>query len=189
MTLEGFATQPDVQRIALIRVRERDVKLADGLLAKYGGHSMDNDVADAYQITGVTEGHSQTGAPVTASSPEWEGFGSAELRAWIEVGRCFAAPLRCADLPNGRIHVGRSTASDLSLRSRSVSKLHAYFDVREDGSLLLTDAESKNGTLCGGRRLTPGEPISVQPGTTVQFGEVEMIWCTAEQFHGAVQNF
>src|SRR5215471_11717926 len=45
-----------------------------------------------------------------------------------------------------RILVGRASNNDIVLRHESVSKLHAYFEERQRGTLHLHDAKSANGT-------------------------------------------
>lgn len=94
----------------------------------------------------------------------------------------------------GKISVGRALNNDIVLRHESVSKLHAYFfeatrDVAEEveeikggirqeaGKLMLVDADSANGTVLNGRKLSSrvdeGEVVSV--GDEILFGEVDCV--------------
>lgn len=71
-----------------------------------------------------------------------------------------------------RFTIGRGRGCDLVIMHESLSRLHAELEMLKDGSLLLTDCHSTNGT----HLQTPeGEvPVSqelVSPGDTLRFGE------------------
>jgi hypothetical protein len=77
--------------------------------------------------------------------------------------------------PGGRrINVGRASDSDLSLGHASVSKIHAALQMNREGTLLVTDTGSTNGTFINGRRLAYGEARTVEDGDVVAFGDVEV---------------
>jgi len=70
-----------------------------------------------------------------------------------------------------RILVGRASNNDIVLRHESVSKLHAYFEERQRGTLHLHDAKSANGTRVDGGPVDPnGGGVNVKSGTQLSFG-------------------
>lgn len=69
------------------------------------------------------------------------------------------------------IAVGRTDENDVTLPDVSVSRHHARLKRQDDGSYVLTDLNSSNGTLVHGRRLTGAARI--WHGDRVQFGNIE----------------
>lgn len=85
-------------------------------------------------------------------------------------------------VPGGkRIAIGRAADNDLCLRHQSVSKIHATMAMTREGSLLLSDAGSTNGTYINGRRIAYGEARLLQDGDVVNFGEVEVRFRRVEE--------
>jgi hypothetical protein len=77
--------------------------------------------------------------------------------------------------PGGRrISVGRGTDNDLYLNHPSVSKIHAALQMNREGTLLVADAGSTNGTYINGRRIAYGEARQIDEGDVVAFGDVEV---------------
>jgi hypothetical protein len=77
--------------------------------------------------------------------------------------------------PGGRrISAGRGTDNDLCLNDPSVSKVHASVMMNREGTLLLADAGSTNGTFINGRRIAYGEARQIEDGDVVGFGDVEV---------------
>jgi FHA domain len=77
--------------------------------------------------------------------------------------------------PGGRrLGVGRATDSDLSLNHPSVSKIHAALLMNREGTLLVSDTGSTNGTFINGRRLAYGEARQIEDGDVIGFGDVEV---------------
>lgn len=73
-----------------------------------------------------------------------------------------------------RINVGRGTDNDLYLNHTSVSKVHAAVRMDHEGTLLVADTGSTNGTHINGVRIPYGEARSIANGDVVAFGEVEV---------------
>ena len=73
-----------------------------------------------------------------------------------------------------RINVGRGTDNDLYLNHTSVSKVHAAVRMNDEGTLLVADTGSTNGTHINGVRIPYGEARSIADGDVVAFGEVEV---------------
>jgi hypothetical protein len=77
--------------------------------------------------------------------------------------------------PGGRrLSVGRGKDSDLMLNDGSVSKVHAALLVNREGTLLVADTGSTNGTFINGRRIAYGEARQIEDGDVVGFGDIEV---------------
>jgi hypothetical protein len=77
--------------------------------------------------------------------------------------------------PGGkRLNVGRASDNDLSLNETSVSKIHATLLLNNEGTLLVADTGSTNGTYINGRRIAYGEARQIEAGDVVGFGDVEV---------------
>jgi len=77
--------------------------------------------------------------------------------------------------PGGkRLNVGRASDNDLSLNDVSVSKIHAAVVLNQQGTLLVADTGSTNGTFINGRRISYGEARVIEDGDVVGFGDVEV---------------
>jgi hypothetical protein len=87
--------------------------------------------------------------------------------------RSFDKPLTFR--PGGRrVNVGRAADNDLQLEHPSVSKVHAVLVMSREGTLLVADTGSTNGTFINGRRIFYGESRQVEEGDVVSFGDVEV---------------
>jgi hypothetical protein len=77
--------------------------------------------------------------------------------------------------PGGRrVSVGRGTDNDLYINDRSVSKIHAALRMSKEGTILVADTGSTNGTFINGRRLAYGEARPIEDGDVVGFGDIEV---------------
>lgn len=77
--------------------------------------------------------------------------------------------------PGGRrMGVGRGTDNDLHISHSSVSKIHATLMMNKEGTLLVADTGSTNGTFINGRRLAYGEARQIEEGDVVGFGDIEV---------------
>ena len=77
--------------------------------------------------------------------------------------------------PGGRrMSVGRGTDNDLYINDRSVSKIHAALMMNKEGTLLVADTGSTNGTFVNGRRIGYGEARQIEDGDVVGFGDIEV---------------
>jgi hypothetical protein len=78
-------------------------------------------------------------------------------------------------IPGGkRLSVGRVSDNDLALNDGSVSKIHAALTMNTQGTLLVADTGSTNGTYINGRRISYGEARQIEDGDVVGFGDVEV---------------
>jgi len=77
--------------------------------------------------------------------------------------------------PGGkRLSVGRVADNELTLNDASVSKIHAALTMNQQGTLLVADTGSTNGTYINGRRISYGEARQIEEGDVVGFGDVEV---------------
>ena len=77
--------------------------------------------------------------------------------------------------PGGkRLNVGRAADNELSLNDKSVSKIHGALLMTVEGTLLVADTGSTNGTYLNGRRIAYGESILIEDGDVVGFGDVDV---------------
>lgn len=77
--------------------------------------------------------------------------------------------------PGGkRLNVGRAADNDISLNDNSVSKIHAALVMNSEGTLLVADTGSTNGTFINGRRISYGDARPIEAGDVVSFGDVEV---------------
>lgn len=77
--------------------------------------------------------------------------------------------------PGGRrLNVGRASDNELTLNDTSVSKIHAALLMTAEGTLLVADTGSTNGTYINGRRISYGESRLIEDGDVVGFGDVEV---------------
>jgi pSer/pThr/pTyr-binding forkhead associated (FHA) protein len=77
--------------------------------------------------------------------------------------------------PGGkRLSVGRGKDNELYLNDATVSKIHAALVMNREGTLLVADIGSTNGTFVNGRRIAYGEARQIESGDVVAFGDVEV---------------
>jgi len=82
------------------------------------------------------------------------------------------------------ITVGRSGNNDIRILDPLVSKLHAYFQKMDDGSYILCDNLSTNGTTVNGQELPAKEKRPMQDGDRLSFGgEEEFMYYTSQGFY------
>ncbi len=89
-------------------------------------------------------------------------------RPWLEGQAGEAYPLRV-----GGNTVGRDSA-DVLAADKTVSRLHARLDLSENGSLVVEDLGSTNGTQVNEAALVPNAPRSLADGDRLRFGSISM---------------
>lgn len=86
-----------------------------------------------------------------------------------------AREIRLTFKPGGRrLNAGRAADNDIHLNHGSVSKVHAALVMNREGTLLVADTGSTNGTYINGRRIAYGEARPIEDGDVVTFGDVEV---------------
>ena len=74
------------------------------------------------------------------------------------------------------VRIGSASTCDIVLKSDYVSSLHAELTILDDGTLILEDKNSKNGTKVGNETLTPGKEVTVQRGDLITFADKTLTW-------------
>jgi len=69
--------------------------------------------------------------------------------------------------------VGRTQENDVTISDISISRRHASVERKDDGSYLLTDQGSSNGTFVRGKRLQSA--VRAWHGDKVRFGQIECL--------------
>ena len=82
-----------------------------------------------------------------------------------------------------RISVGRARNCDVVLRNPSVSKLHAHIRREPNGSWVIIDLNSHNGTVVDGMRVSANQPIPIKIGEQVTFGGMTVRVVDAHQLY------
>jgi diguanylate cyclase (GGDEF)-like protein len=83
----------------------------------------------------------------------------------VAVGRMFKLDTGCHT-------VGRSADADIHLNDDGVSRAHAKLDRREDGTIVLRDLDSTNGTYVNGTKI---ETRVLNDGDRIQVGSVSIL--------------
>lgn len=107
----------------------------------------------------------ESGVQGTANATETETSGPVDLFAAL-VYRLVRKDASKA----GRISVGRSSKNDIYISNSRISKVHAYFEKRED-AWYLTDNASMNGTFLNGVELRPKEAYRIDVNSRICFSE------------------
>jgi hypothetical protein len=87
-----------------------------------------------------------------------------------------------------RISIGRARNCDVVLRDGSVSKLHAHVRKEDDGSFVLIDLGSHNGTKIHDVRVSPNQPAKVRSGDVVTIGGVTVRVADAPAIHSLLSR-
>ncbi|KAI3409510.1 FHA domain-containing protein [Psidium guajava] len=78
------------------------------------------------------------------------------------------------EIASSVVTVGRlPEKADMVIPVATVSSLHARIQKKE-GSLLVTDLDSTNGTFIDDRKLRPGVAANVSPGSSITFGDTHL---------------
>jgi len=78
------------------------------------------------------------------------------------------------------LRVGRDGDCDVPIQDRTVSRLHATI-VRAGERIEITDHGARNGTMVGGVRIHPQQPVELACGATVRFGSVELVFADSRE--------
>ncbi|KAK3139215.1 hypothetical protein QOZ80_5AG0379680 [Eleusine coracana subsp. coracana] len=92
---------------------------------------------------------------------------------WRHIGYKVPRP-GAFEIASDSVTVGRvAETADIVLPVATVSGTHARLE-KKDGRLLVTDLDSTNGTYINERRLVPGFPIPIEPGSLLIFGDIHL---------------
>jgi hypothetical protein len=80
------------------------------------------------------------------------------------------------------VSIGRIDGNDIALADETISKFHAFIIESPDGSFVLQDARSRNGTILENAPVPPrgtGAPVPLVSGQTIRFGGVSTTFLDA----------
>jgi hypothetical protein len=178
----------------LVSLETLDSELAAGLRA-LDGSRIDTD-ALAFR-TAVVRAPQTTEKPSSADETMAGRQGVAAMRGKPVADKipdsflgalCHVVPIRnrSAESFVQRVSIGRARNNDIVLRHSSVSKFHAWIEIRDDKRLVVRDSESRNHTYLDGQQVVGR--VEVSPGQTIRFGSVEAQGCSGESLWYALQG-
>ncbi len=95
-------------------------------------------------------------------------------------------------LSSGRSTIGRSNKADLPIEGLGISRVHASFEVGEDGAIIFKDEGSTNGIFVNGQRvseaeLKEGDKLGLGPEVIMRlnFPDNEVLSVMEEMYRGA----
>jgi hypothetical protein len=80
------------------------------------------------------------------------------------------------------ITVGRTENNDIPINDPSVSRFHAYFQQDPNRRWKVADAESRNGTFLGAKRLAPNVGSYLGDKDEIKFGDVVVTFLEPASF-------
>jgi len=80
-------------------------------------------------------------------------------------------PLDLPELLIGRVDEKRGIHPEILPHDSGISRRHAQFVRQNDGSFVLVDLNSTNGTTLNGRLIEPGVPTPVTDGDVITIGQ------------------
>ena len=85
---------------------------------------------------------------------------------------------------SGFLSIGRAENCDLVIKEQTVSKMHALFWIPKlNGSWMIADGKSRNGTFVNGLRLDPMAKRMVRSGDLIRFGDlVAQFWMPSDLY-------
>ena len=126
-------------------------------------------------------------APMSAVRLISEGF---ELRRDLRETVAHIVEKRRESPWQDRIIVGRARNGDIVIEHSSVSKVHAHITTREDGTLMVRDVGSRNGTRVNGVVVGAETPLPLRKGAILGIGDIELELVDAgdlyDRFRGSV---
>lgn len=81
------------------------------------------------------------------------------------------------------VTVGRAPNNDVAIPDLSISRFHAFVKPCEDGTFMIQDASSTNGTTVNGVNVPAqgqGQAMSLKAGDNVRLGQVELTYLTPQ---------
>ncbi len=104
-----------------------------------------------------------------------------------------AFPIRkkAGDKADKAIWIGRGGHNDIVIPEASISTMHAFVRIGEDGRFFLQDMMSKNGTFVHGQRvpaLGTGEPLPFASGDRIRFGTLKLTFLSVPEFVNLVNQ-
>jgi hypothetical protein len=187
LPLSRFVASQEARGLLLVSLKNETPKFV-AMLSRVEGESPNGMTSQGLDLlTRIAEPERRTWPAELAQS-----FDEDALVGLVENTRHFVVAIRkrpgCEMREPGRTTVGRANDTDIVLSSPTVSKLHAWFELDEQGNHWLTDTGSRNGTRINGQRIAPHRPAALEPGDRIDFGLVRTVFCPITTFWRALQH-
>jgi len=186
LPLSRFAAEQEATGLLLVSLKNETAKFI-AMLSRIDGEPRD-------PVSEMLEPMTRFGEPLRQTWPSElaEAFDEEALVGIVEKTSHYVAAIRKrsrADAADpGRIMVGRAHDCDIVLSSQTVSKLHAWIEVSDNGTHWVTDKGSRNGTRVNGQRIAVDQPAALDAGDRVEFGLVRAVFCPVTIFWRALRN-
>jgi hypothetical protein len=183
LPLERFVERDQGKAILLLRARAEEGELITGLMQRYGPDTEPKAEVGPLEFRTAIADPGELERTLIAPRSDAPRFDTSALARWIAVAPCFPVPIaKSSSAFADRISVGRAINKDIVLRSKSISKSHAWFERDPQGTLCVADAGSRNGTTVAGAALDPRSPKAVPDGVDLRIGKLEATVCSGELF-------
>ncbi len=100
-------------------------------------------------------------------------------------------PSRAGSAADDLVWIGRSEENNLVVPDASVSAIHAFLRIEPDGSVVMHDSGSRNGSRVDEEPVPApgmGPPTALESGTRVVLGEVKLTFLHAAEFQDLVKR-
>ena len=97
----------------------------------------------------------------------------------------FPVRKKSSETSDQAIWIGRGSQNDIVIPDVSISTMHAFVRIDEDGKFYLQDMMSKNGSFVFNQRvpaLGTGEPLPFATGDRIRLGTLKLTFLAAAQF-------
>jgi hypothetical protein len=98
---------------------------------------------------------------------------------------------KASDASDKAIWIGRGSHNDIVIPDASISTMHAFVRVDEEGKFSIQDMMSKNGTFVYNQRvpaLGTGEPMPFSTGDRIRVGTLKLTFLAAPEFINMVNQ-
>jgi hypothetical protein len=187
LPLSRFAAEQEANALLLVSLKNESAKFV-AMLSRIDEEPRDPMVSE------MLDPMTRMGEPLRQTWPAElaETFDEDALAGIVEKTSHFAAAIRKRSRgeaqEHGRITVGRAHDCDIVLTSQTVSKIHAWFEVGDNGTHWITDKGSRNGTRINGQRIAMDQPAPLSAGDRIEFGLVRAVFCPINIFWRALRN-
>ena len=145
-----------------------------GFFLHYGSLEGDEEVElDTTQVSEYTDE-----APEAAETPQTKFL-------------VFPIRKKASDASDKAIWIGRGGHNDIVIPDASISTMHAFVRVDEEGKFFIQDMMSKNGTFVYNQRvpaLGTGEPLPFSTGDRIRVGTLKLTFLAAPEFINMVNQ-
>ena len=103
----------------------------------------------------------------------------------------FPVRKRAVEAADKAVWIGRGSHNDIVISDASISTMHAFVRIDEEGKFFIQDMMSKNGTFVYNQRapaLGTGEPLPFSTGDRIRLGTLKLTFLAAAEFINMVNQ-